>query len=57
MEDRAITLLKATLAILKQADAGPYVESVFSLTANYDGADCDGRCLMEDIEDFLEDGV
>lgn len=53
-ERREITLLKAVLEIFEKADRGPYVEDVFSLTAAYDGTDCDGRCLMEDIQHFLK---
>ena len=44
-EDRAITLLKACRNLLnKQKD---------SFTVFYDGADCDGYCLSDDIEDYL----
>lgn len=53
---RAIELLKATLEILRKARQGPYVRNVFALTAFYDGVECDGMCLMEDIEAYLEDG-
>jgi hypothetical protein len=49
-------LLKATLEILRKADDGPYVEDVLALTANYDGTECDGFCLMEDIEHAIEFG-
>jgi hypothetical protein len=53
-ERREITLLKAVLEILGKADSGPNVEDIFSLIAAYDGTDCDGRCLMEDIKDYLK---
>ncbi len=53
-ESRALTLLKAALEILQKSDEGPFVKSALELTAHYDGADCDGRCLREDIEHFLE---
>jgi hypothetical protein len=54
MTDRSVELLKATLDLLREARRGPYVKDVFSLTVHYDDADCDGLCLMEDIEHFLE---
>lgn len=58
MEDRRITLLKAAHALLKKCDEGPYVKNAMEQTVFYDGADCDGSCLMMDIEDCLrEHGV
>lgn len=47
-------LLVATYEILKKCDEGPYVKNVLEETAFYDGVDCDGFCLMEDIEACLE---
>lgn len=55
-EDRASVLLRATLEILNKCDQGPFVKSVFEETAHYDGTDCDGYCLREDIEIYLEYG-
>lgn len=54
-EDRAIVLLKAALELLNKCDNSPYVLDVLSETAFYDGMDCDGCCLKEDIESFLEE--
>jgi hypothetical protein len=54
--DRATILLKAVLEILNKCDKGPYVKDFFGETAFYDGVECDGLCLREDIEDFLECG-
>ena len=54
-EDRAIVLLKAALELLNKCDNSPYVLDVLSETAYYDGTDCDGCCLKEDIESFLEE--
>lgn len=51
--ENAVVLLKATLEILRKADEGPYVQDVLALTAHYDGTECDGACLMQDIDDFL----
>jgi hypothetical protein len=55
-EDRATVLLKAVLEILNKCDEGPFVKNVFEETAYYDEADCDGYCLKEDIENYLEFG-
>jgi hypothetical protein len=48
-EDRKIVLLRAAYDILKKCDEGPYVKNALEVTAFYDGTDCDGFCLMEDI--------
>jgi len=56
-EDRATVLLKAVLEILNKCDEGPYAKDFFGETAFYDGTDCDGYCLKDDINDFLENGV
>lgn len=50
MEDRKTILLKACLELLKKADESHYIIDVMSETVNYDGVDCDGYCLMEDIK-------
>lgn len=50
---RAHELLKAALEIMTEARKGYYVKDIFSLTAHYDGTECDGLCLMEDIKDYL----
>ncbi len=50
-EDRAKVLLKAALDILRQCD---YVLNALEVTTFYDEAECDGFCLKEDIEWFLE---
>ena len=52
-EDRKVTLLKAAHALLKSCDEGPYVKNALSETVFYDGVDCDGYCLMEDIASEL----
>lgn len=54
-EDRRITLLKATYTLLKKYDKGPYAQDALLETVFYDGADCDGYCLMIDIEDCLRE--
>ena len=51
---RARVLLKATYELLmKQNDSG-YVLNLLSEIIFYDEAECDGCCLMEDIENLLE---
>jgi hypothetical protein len=46
---RAEILLKACYDILKKCEQSHYVLDACSQTAFYDGTDCDGYCLMEDI--------
>lgn len=54
MEDRKLTLLLAAHTLLmKQKNAG-HVLDILSETVHYDGADCDGNCLLEDITIELE---
>ena len=53
-EDRATVLLKATLDILRQCDSSSYVLNALEVSTVYDEAVCDGFCLKEDIEWFLE---
>jgi hypothetical protein len=53
--NRCVVLLKATLEILRKADEGPFVHNVLELTAHYDGTECDGLCLKDDIENLLEE--
>jgi len=52
-EDRKVTLLKACRDMLKKCDESIYVRSPMETTVFYDGADCDGYCLLEDIETEL----
>jgi hypothetical protein len=53
--DWAIVLLRATLALLKACNEGPYVKDALATIVFYDDAECDGTCLMEDIEILLEE--
>lgn len=52
-EDRAITLLKACCNLLNKQKDSFYVLNLLTETVFYDGADCDGYCLSDDIEDYL----
>lgn len=47
---RAIELLDATKQFLEKQDFYALATTVF-----YDDADCDGLCLLEDIECWLEE--
>ena len=55
--ERANILLKATYDILQKQKDSPYVLNILEQTAVWDGAECDGYCLMEEIEDYLEYGA
>jgi hypothetical protein len=50
MEDRKVTLLKACRDLLKKQENSSYVLDLLSETVYYDEVDCDGNCLLEDIE-------
>lgn len=52
---RALILLKATSDILEKLDDTPYVLNFFEQTAVWDGVDCDGYCLMEEVNELLEE--
>lgn len=49
MEDRKIVLLKAAYELLKKQERSTLVLNLLEETTRYDDADCDGRCLMQDI--------
>lgn len=52
-ENRAIILLKACRDLLNKQKDSFYVLNLLTETIFYDGADCDGYCLSDDIEDYL----
>ena len=52
--ERLRILARAAFDILKKSDRARYVESAVTMTAFYDGADCDGYCLMQDIATALD---
>lgn len=54
IEKRKSILLKAALDLLKSCNEGPYVKDVLCETAIWDGVECDGHCLMEEIQEILE---
>ena len=53
--DRAKTLLKATWELLNKQENSGYVLNLLSETVNYDDAECDGNCLMEDISAWFDE--
>lgn len=53
MEDRKDILLKACYELLKKQDDSSFVLNLLSETVYYDEANCDGYCLMEDIQTEL----
>jgi hypothetical protein len=56
--DRKTELLIAAYKLLKKQDDSCYVLDLLSETVNYDDAECDGSCLMDDIEACLdEEGI
>lgn len=48
-KSRKEVLLKAAYDLLKKCADSHYVLSAPNTTVRYDGADCDGHCLMDDI--------
>jgi len=53
--NRAETLLRAAHQLLKRQDKSSYVLNILAETVFYDDAECDGNCLMEDIEYWLDE--
>ena len=47
---RADTLLKATYELLNKQHESYYVLNLLADTVYYDEAECDGNCLMDDID-------
>ena len=54
-QEQSLKLLKATLDILKQCNESGYVKDVMEVTAIWDEAECDGNCLMEEVEALVEE--
>ena len=52
---RARVLLKATHELLEKADDSPYVLNALEIIVNYDGAECDGQYLKEEIEYYFDE--
>lgn len=53
MKDRKLVLLRAAYDLIKRSTEVGYVQETTHINTRYDGADCDGYCLMDDIADEL----
>lgn len=53
-EERAKILLRAAYDLLTRASRSHYVLEACSILTQYDGTDCDGECLRNDIAFELE---
>ena len=51
--DRKEYLLRQVLKLFKQQKESRYVLNIEEMTVIYDGAECDGTCLCDDIMDEL----
>lgn len=54
-QERAKILMQATLDILNKCNEGIYVKNVMEVTAIWDKAECDGYCLMEELEALINE--
>lgn len=52
---RAETLLIAVWKLLQKQNESPYVLNILSEIVVYDGAECDGSCLKDDIEYWFDE--
>lgn len=55
MEPRHITLLRAARDLITKQKNSHFVLDLTAETVFYDGADCDGSCLLDDINAFLDE--
>ena len=53
IEERKNTLLRAAYDLIKRSQESVYVEETVSIMTQYDGTQCDGYCLADDIADAL----
>lgn len=53
-EKRAKILLKAAYDLLHKQTESFYVLNLLTETAVWDGVECDGYCLMEEIAELLD---
>ena len=53
--NRAKTLLKAAGELLKKQENSYYVLNLLRETIYYDGAECDGSCLLDDIRYWFDE--
>ena len=53
--ERATVLLKAVYDLLQKQEESPYVLDILAEIIFYDGSECDGGCLKEDIEYWFDE--
>jgi hypothetical protein len=54
--ERALYLLKPIKELLERCDESPIVlDALSDVMLHYDDAECDGHCLLEDINAVLEE--
>lgn len=53
--NRAKTLLKAAGMLLKKQEDSYYVLNLLRETIYYDGSECDGSCLLDDIRYWFDE--
>ena len=53
--ERAKILLRATKGLLEKQANSYYVLNLLSETVFYDGAECDGSCLKDDIDYWFDE--
>lgn len=53
--ERAETLLRATYELLNKQKETIYVLNILEQVVFYDGVECEGSCLMEDIEEWFDE--
>lgn len=51
--ERNLILMRAAYQLLKKQDRSYYVLNLLGETTVWDGAECDGYCLMEELHDIL----
>lgn len=51
---RAEELLLACKQLMDILENSPYILNAFEQEVHYDGSDCDGHCLYNDIKDYFE---
>ena len=54
-EERYVTLLRATHTLLLKQYESRYDLNILAETVNYDDAECDGNCLLNDIEYYFDE--
>lgn len=54
-QKEAKKLLQATLDILKKCETSFYIIDVLEVTAIWDSVECDGACLMSEVDTLLDE--